>query len=74
MVYYGYFVKVQYVLFFWGVENSKLVHNRSVLLSLKTCYLVITFVEYFKVALHVQTAIVTIGYVIMSIVPNSVLI
>ena len=39
---------------FTPLENTKFLHNRSILLSLKTCYQVITFVEYFKVALDVE--------------------
>ena len=40
---------------FTFLENTKFLHNRSILLSLKTCYQVITFVEYFKVALYVES-------------------
>ena len=52
MLYQVYFSKVEYVLLF--LENTKMLHNRSILLSLKTCYQVITYVEYFKVALYVE--------------------
>ena len=53
MFYDVYFVKVEYFLLLF-LENNQLLHNRSILLSLKTCYQVITFEEYFKVALYVE--------------------
>ena len=52
MLYYVYRCQSRVFTF---LENTKFLHNRSIVLSLKACYQVITFVEYFKVALYVES-------------------